>query len=101
MAGEDSVYDFGILLKTLRQKKGWTQAELAERIGVHKDMVSSYENNIKFPSVYRLKKLAFAFHVSVDYLLGIERVATIKIQGLSDEDEKILQLFLSRFVFKD
>ena len=97
---DEDAYDFGLLLKRLRQKRGWTQAELADLVGVHKDMISSYENNLKFPSVERLKKIAVVFHVSVDYLLGLDKVPTIKIHDMSSQEEKVLQEFISTFIDK-
>lgn len=63
-------------------------------------MISSYENNLKFPSVERLKKIAVVFHVSVDYLLGLDKVPTIKIHGMTSQEEKVLQEFISTFIDK-
>lgn len=37
------MYDFGLLLKELREEKGLTQAQLAEKINRTKTMISKYE----------------------------------------------------------
>ena len=40
------MYDFGLLLKQLREDKGLTQQQLAERINRNKTVISKYENNL-------------------------------------------------------
>ena len=50
-----------------------TQKDLADRIGVSKSIISSYESGIRYPSYDVLVKMARIFHVSTDYILGIEK----------------------------
>ena len=78
--------DFGVKLKKLRLQEGLTQQQLADRIGVTKSVVSYYELQERYPSPEVLTKLALVFHVSTDFLLGIERKETIDLTGLDDED---------------
>ena len=78
--------DFGNALKKLRLQEGWTQQQLADRLGVTKSVVSYYELQERYPSPEILIKLAAAFHVSTDFLLGIERGETVNLAGLDDED---------------
>ena len=66
-------FDFGSKLKTLRLQAGLTQKQLAEQIGVTKSVVSFYELRERTPSPEILIKLTAVFHVSADYLLGIEK----------------------------
>lgn len=91
-------YDFGLRIKALRQKLNWTQEELGRRIGVKKETISNYENNIKSPSLERLKRLAKALHISVDYLLGIDKVPTIKLYDMTPEEESVLYEFIKTFI---
>ena len=42
------------------------------------------------PSPDVLVKLASIFHVSVDYLMGIDKKKTIDVSDLSDEDISVL-----------
>ena len=88
--------DFGTRLKELRKQSGLTQQQLAERIGVSKSVVSFYELRERSPSPDVLTKLSHIFHVSTDYLLGIERTKTIDVTGLSDEDVRAVQLIVER-----
>ncbi len=79
--------DFGANLKKLRLEEGLTQQQLADRLGVTKSVVSYYELQERYPSPEVLTKLASIFHVSTDYLLGIEHSGEyIDLSGLSDDD---------------
>jgi transcriptional regulator with XRE-family HTH domain len=57
-------------IKHSRKKKGWSQAELAEKIGSHLSHVTRMETGKYNPSVDVLVKLADALEVSVDQLLS-------------------------------
>ena len=78
--------DFGIILKKLRIQEGLTQQELADKLMVTKSVVSYYELQQRYPSPEVLTKLALIFHVTTDYLLGLERCETVDLTGLEEED---------------
>lgn len=79
--------DFGDRLKKLRQQEGLTQQQLADRLGVTKSVVSYYELQERYPSPDVLIKLSAIFHVSTDFLLGIERGDEyIDLSGLGEDD---------------
>lgn len=78
--------DFGNVLKKLRQQEGLTQQQLANKLGVTKSVISYYELQERYPSPDVLTKLAQVFHVSTDYLLGIEKGEVIDLSGLDEED---------------
>ena len=82
--------DFGLKLKELRKQAGMTQQQLADKLGITKSVVSYYELSERTPSPDVLRDLAIIFHVSADYLLGIERAKTIDVSDLSDEEVKLL-----------
>lgn len=48
----------GANISERRKKLGWTQAELAERIGVDTETVSRFERGSNLPSLQRLEKIA-------------------------------------------
>ena len=83
--------DFGIRVAKLRAAKGLSQAQLAERIGITKSMVSAYENSIRMPSYPVLIKIAGVFNVSVDYLLGIESGPSLRTDGLTEKQIAVIQ----------
>lgn len=64
--------NFGTTLKELRKKRGLTQEQLAEYLGISSQAVSKWENNISYPDVSLLPVLANYFQVSTDELLGVD-----------------------------
>ena len=92
--------DFGNNLKNLRLKHKMTQKELADKIGVTKSVVSYYELQERSPSPEVLIKLSRIFHVTTDYLLGIEHTHTIDVSNLSLDElalvEQLIRLFESK-----
>ena len=82
--------NIGDRLKELRSKNGMTQTRLAQLLNITKSVVSYYERQERMPSPDVLIKLAGIFHVSVDYLMGIDKKKTIDVSDLSDEDISVL-----------
>ncbi|ALO13866.1 Putative PBSX repressor [Salinivirga cyanobacteriivorans] len=54
----------------LRKAKNWSQDELAKHVNASRIMIGKYERGDNAPSVEVLLKLAKAFGVSLDYLVG-------------------------------
>ena len=63
-----------------------TQKDLADRIGVSKSIISSYESGIRYPSYDVIVKMARIFHVSTDYLLGKEKKRVLDSSALTDDE---------------
>jgi putative transcriptional regulator len=58
-------------LKHARERKGWSQRELARQAGVRHALISELETGKKTDTIGSiLKRLARALGVSVDYLIG-------------------------------
>lgn len=77
-------------IKNIREQHHLTQSELARRLGITRAGVNAWEQGISIPSTQYLTALAELFHVSTDYLLGIDSTATIDISGLTDEDKQLV-----------
>ena len=77
-------------IKELRQARGWTQADLARKLGVTRNGVNSWEQGLSMPSPASLVDLAELFSVTTDYLLCIDRLNMINVTGLSEHDIAIL-----------
>jgi putative transcriptional regulator len=58
----------GNRLREAREAKAWTQAELAERIGVSRKTVNTVENGVFVPSTVVALKLAGALGCAVEEL---------------------------------
>lgn len=59
-------------LKELRLKKGLTQTELGEKVGVKQSTFTNWENGKREPNFETIIKIADLFEVSVDWLFGRE-----------------------------
>jgi len=75
----------GKRISYLRREKGITQEEMAEKLGVTPQAVSKWENDISYPDILLLPKLAEMLGVSVDELLSGE---TKKETRLLPEEER-------------
>lgn len=53
-------------LETLRAQKGWTQQELAERVGVSRQTIISLERGRYNPSILLAFRLARQFGVAIE-----------------------------------
>jgi transcriptional regulator with XRE-family HTH domain len=56
-------------LRRLRERRGLTQAALAEKAGTHPVSIAKYETGTRVPSVEQLEKLAKALKTTTDSLL--------------------------------
>ncbi|MBQ9142609.1 MAG: helix-turn-helix transcriptional regulator [Lachnospiraceae bacterium] len=82
--------DFGNTVKALRLQHNLTQAQLAEKLGLTKSVISAYETGLRMPSYDVLIAISRIFKVSTDYLLGVERKQDIDLSGLTDEEVSAL-----------
>jgi transcriptional regulator with XRE-family HTH domain len=62
--------NFDKIITDSRKQKGWSQIDLANESGVSREMIGKYERGIATPSLDAAKKIADAFGVSLDYLVG-------------------------------
>ena len=84
---------FGKRLRNLRKQKNLTKQQLAVQIGVKNTMISFYEMGDRLPSPEVIIKMAAVFHVSTDYLLGLDKKESVDISDL-DEDDKVIVYML-------
>ena len=72
-------------IKELRKNSGKTQSELARALGLTRSGVNAWEMGVSVPSTPYIVELAKYFHITTDYLLGIQKTETFSLTGLSDE----------------
>lgn len=58
-------------IKALREQRGLTQCQLADRVKVHQAKISLYERGKKMPHVSLLPRLAAALEVGIGDLFSI------------------------------
>lgn len=81
--------NFGKHLKELRESKGLLQRELAEKLDIKQNSLSSYENGKRYPEMFTLLKIAEFFNISLDDLVyKVDKKEDIEL----NEDEKHLLL---------
>lgn len=85
---------FGELLFQLRKIKDYKQAYVAKHIGVGKNTISNYENNVSKPRYEELIKLCNLFEVDANYLLQ-DDIAKIKTSQMNPKDKYIIDNYKS------
>lgn len=105
----------GDKIKQLRQERGWSQAQLANKIEVHQKQISGYERHLHIPKTDVVIKMARLFNTSLDYLVLDERddLPSVKIgdrdllrrleeiDRLSDHDKATIKEILDAFILKN
>lgn len=105
---------FGDNLKNARTKKGISQSQLAELIGIHSAHISRYERNQTVPSIDVVKKFADILEISTDMLVygSEDEKAQSKIkdsellnmftkaQLLNEEERKCVKSLLKAYLFQ-
>ena len=94
----DEAFDFGLRLRQLREDRGMSRFTLAKKLGVSKETIYRYENNLQDPALNRIIQLAGIFQTSIDYLVGLDYSYTIKLPQLTNEQRVALNEFLRVFV---
>lgn len=85
----------GSQISRIRKERKIAQGELAEKVGVHPNVLGRYEREEATPSVEVAAKIADALSVSLDYLVGNTDVLldknildkVVAIQKLPEEDK--------------
>ena len=105
----------GQQIKALRQRRGWSQADLAAALEAHQKQISGYERDVHRPSLEMLIRLAAVFNVSLDYLVkgeGAEDCAVAlgdaalrqrlaALDRLSEADRRTIVEVLDAFILKN
>ncbi|MDF2713183.1 MAG: Xre family transcriptional regulator [Paenibacillus sp.] len=86
----------------LREKRGLTQEELSNKLGISRAALSHYETNRREPDYETLRNIANFFDISLDYLLGRTSDPQIVldsgirefIDSLELSDENIMEKFM-------
>lgn len=57
-------------IERLRKRHGWSQEELANKIGVSRQAVFKWESGTNKPDLDKITKIVNLFHVTYDFLLN-------------------------------
>ncbi len=82
----NSTYMIPDRLRTLRESAGLSQAELSRCLHVSRNSIIAWETGTATPTSQYIVAMCKLFHVSADYLLGLERKPTIVLENYTDEE---------------
>ena len=68
-------------IMTLRKKNGWSQEELAGKLGVSRQSVSKWESGMSIPDLDKILMMSEIFEVSTDFLLKDEIEQEVYVPG--------------------
>lgn len=96
-------------LKELRERKGMSQIQLSEELGISKSSVSMYERGERNPDFETLETIADFFNVDMNFLLGkddgsvyyLDPEAAEIAQEMFEREEMRVLFDASRNVSKD
>ncbi len=74
--------DIGDKITTLRKQKNLSQTDLGKAVGVSREMIGRYERNEVLPSIEVAAKIADALDISLDYLAGNSKKASVDKQTM-------------------
>jgi len=81
---------FSKRLQELRKKKGLTQNQLADQLGVTNKAISKWENDGGMPEITVFPILAKVFKVTTDYLLtGVDNTKPLSLQELCAKNDDL------------
>ena len=67
---EDLLTRLGDRIRKLRKKRGWTQAEMAEKVGIDRSFLADVERGKRNISILNLHVIAVGLQVSLSKLLS-------------------------------
>ena len=84
-------------IKQLREDAGFSQSALAKKLNVTRSTVNAWEMGLSAPTTQYVVDMARLFRVSADYLLGLSTEMTLVLDGLEEEEKKILYSLVDYF----
>ena len=84
-------------IKELREKAGYSQSQLAKKLDVTRSSVNAWEMGLSTPTTQYIVALCKLFHISADYILGIESGLTFSLRGYSEDEIALIFDMLKYF----
>ena len=84
-------------IKDLREQAGFSQSQLAKKLDVTRSSVNAWEMGLSTPTTQYIVAMTKLFHVSADYILGIEADQAISLRGYTEEEVALVLNLLRYF----
>lgn len=84
-------------IKALRERANISQAVLAKKLDVTRSSVNAWEMGLSTPTTQYVVAMAKLFHVSTDYILGIDSKTNINLDGYTPEETELLYNLIKYF----
>ncbi|WP_195927478.1 helix-turn-helix domain-containing protein [Lactococcus lactis] len=84
-------------LKTVRLEQGYTQKEIADKLGVSQPNYQQWERGVRNPKDTTLSKIADILGVSLDYLKGRDTVIDLAPYEPTEEDLKAIKSLIDNY----
>lgn len=91
------IYNIADRIRFLREQCGMTQTDLANKLGISRSAVNSWEMSLSFPSVANIVEMSKLFNVSTDYILSIKEKMFIDISDLKTNEKEIVLKLIDCF----
>lgn len=85
------------VIKSLREDAGLSQSELARRLDVTRSSVNAWEMGLSTPTAQYIVALSRLFHVSADYLLGLDTKRQVVLDSYSQQEIELIYGLLNYF----
>lgn len=85
-------YEIGARIRKYREMRGFSQKELAQKIGVSNSRVSNWEQGINRPDADILADICKALNVSPSELLDVR----LSPEDLSDQERKVIMTYRTK-----
>lgn len=87
-----SMEEIGRKILSLRKSRNMTQVNLADKLGITYQAVSSWERGNSMPDIEKLPEIAKLFEISIDELIGESKVVTMMLNTSKQEPENFEEL---------
>lgn len=90
------------IINEILNNNGLSQKDLAEKLGVTRNMIPLYVNGTSLPSMYVIRKLHKKFHISYEAIFGEEEMnkTFIKYSSLTQKDQELIDALVERLSSK-
>ena len=84
-------------IRELREQAGYSQTQLAKKLGVTRSSVNAWEMGLSSPTTQYIVAMAKLFHVSADYILGLQSEKSISLDGYTQREITMIMDLLKYF----